>query len=392
MTSSSPPAIPADARRQHAERTTLVSAAVNCALSAGQIAAGLWSHSQGLVADGLHTLSDLIADGIVFIANRNSHKGPDEDHQYGHARYENAASLGLGLLLMAAGAGMIWSALASLSAPHGAAPVHGLALWVALAALAAKEGLFRYMLAVARRIGSRMLVANAWHARSDAVSSLVAAVGVAGNLMGFRWLDPVAACVVGAMIGRVGIRFGWEALNDLMDRALPPAQVEAIRASLAATPGVINVHDLRTRVTGDQALVDAHIEVDPRVSVSEGHAIAVRARANVLVAHTAMAVLDVQLHVDPRERVYTDPLPLPDRDALCAVLAQALPPGTPLDARHCLLHYVDGGVEVDLILPPSLADHAAPVAETVRARWHGRVRLRVLTAAPGATAQGPARP
>ncbi|MGF2530766.1 cation diffusion facilitator family transporter, partial [Ralstonia pseudosolanacearum] len=280
MTSSSPPAIPADARRQHAERTTLVSAAVNCALSAGQIAAGLWSHSQGLVADGLHTLSDLIADGIVFIANRNSHKGPDEDHQYGHARYENAASLGLGLLLMAAGAGMIWSALASLSAPHGAAPVHGLALWVALAALAAKEGLFRYMLAVARRIGSRMLVANAWHARSDAVSSLVAAVGVAGNLMGFRWLDPVAACVVGAMIGRVGIRFGWEALNDLMDRALPPAQVQAIRASLAATPGVINVHDLRTRVTGDQALVDAHIEVDPRVSVSEGHAIAVRARAN----------------------------------------------------------------------------------------------------------------
>ncbi|WP_347328874.1 cation diffusion facilitator family transporter, partial [Ralstonia pseudosolanacearum] len=270
MTSSSPPAIPADARRQHAERTTLVSAAVNCALSAGQIAAGLWSHSQGLVADGLHTLSDLIADGIVFIANRNSHKGPDEDHQYGHARYENAASLGLGLLLMAAGAGMIWSALASLSAPHGAAPVHGLALWVALAALAAKEGLFRYMLAVARRIGSRMLVANAWHARSDAVSSLVAAVGVAGNLMGFRWLDPVAACVVGAMIGRVGIRFGWEALNDLMDRALPPAQVQAIRASLAATPGVINVHDLRTRVTGDQALVDAHIEVDPRVSVSEG--------------------------------------------------------------------------------------------------------------------------
>lgn len=248
------------------------------------------------------------------------------------------------------------------------------------------------MLAVARRIGSRMLVANAWHARSDAVSSLVAAVGVAGNLMGFRWLDPVAACVVGAMIGRVGIRFGWEALNDLMDRALPPAQVQAIRASLAATPGVINVHDLRTRVTGDQALVDAHIEVDPRVSVSEGHAIAVRARANVLAAHTAMAVLDVQLHVDPRERVYTDPLPLPDRDALCAVLAQALPPGTPLDARHCLLHYVEGGVEVDLILPPSLADHAAPVAETVRARWHGRVRLRALTAASGATARGPARP
>lgn len=111
-----------------------------------------------------------------------------------------------------------------------------------------------------------------------------------------------------------------------------------------------------------------------------------RARTNVLAAHTAMAVLDVQLHVDPRERVYTDPLPLPDRDALCAVLAQALPPGTPLDARHCLLHYVEGGVDVDLVLSPSLADHAAQVAEIVRARWHGLVRLRVLTVAPGAAA------
>ncbi|MCL6470811.1 MAG: cation transporter, partial [Ralstonia sp.] len=111
MTPTSSTAPSAAARQQSAERSTLVSAGVNCVLSAGQIAAGLWSHSQGLVADGLHTLSDLIADGIVFIANRNSHKGPDEDHQYGHARYENAASLGLGLLLVGAGAGMIWAAV-----------------------------------------------------------------------------------------------------------------------------------------------------------------------------------------------------------------------------------------------------------------------------------------
>ena len=179
--SSTPPTIASAAdRQQSAERSTIVSAGVNCVLSVCQIVAGMWSHSQGLVADGLHTLSDLIADGIVFIANRNSHKGPDEDHQYGHARYENAASLGLGLLLLAAGGGMIWTAVESLRSPHGPEAVHGLALWVALLALASKEGLFRYMLAVAKRIGSRMLIANAWHARSDAISSLVAAIGVAG--------------------------------------------------------------------------------------------------------------------------------------------------------------------------------------------------------------------
>jgi len=380
MTPNPPIASSSATRQQSAERSTLVSAGVNCLLSAGQIAAGMWSHSQGLVADGLHTLSDLIADGIVFIANRNSHKGPDEDHQYGHARYENAASLGLGLLLVGAGAGMIWAAVESLRSPQGPAPVHGLALVVALVALGAKEGLFRYMLAVAKRIGSRMLIANAWHARSDAVSSLVAAIGVAGNLLGYHWLDPVAACVVGLMIGRVGLRFGWEALNDLMDRALPPSQVQAIRASLAATPGVISVHDLRTRVTGDQALVDAHIEVDPRVSVSEGHAIAVRARANVLALHTDLAVLDVQIHVDPSERIETNPLPLPDRDALHAVVAGLLPPGTLLDARHCVLHYVDGAVEMELVLPGALAAERERIAEAIHARWDGLVRLRVLSA------------
>lgn len=380
MSPNPPIASSTETRQQSAERSTLVSAGVNCVLSAGQVVVGVWSHSQGLVADGLHTLSDLIADAIVFVANRNSHKGPDEDHQYGHARYENAASLGLGLLLVAAGVGMIWAAVQSLRSPQGPAPVHGLALVVALIALAAKEGLFRYMLAVAKRIGSRMLVANAWHARSDAISSLVAAVGVTGNLLGYHWLDPVAACVVGAMISRVGLRFGWEALNDLMDRALPPSQVQAIRASLAATPGVLSVHDLRTRVTGDQALVDAHIEVDPRVSVSEGHAIAVRARSNVLALHTAMAVLDVQIHVDPRERIATDPLPLPDRDALHAALAPLLPPGTPLDARHCVLHYVDGVVEMELILPSTVAAEHARIAQAIHARWNGLVHLRVLSA------------
>jgi hypothetical protein len=112
--------------------------------------------------------------------------------------------------------------------------------------------------------------------------------------------------------------------------------------------------------------------------VSEGHAIAVRARTNALAAHTAMAVLDVQIHVDPRERIATDPVPLPDRDALRAALAQLLPAGTPLDARHCVLHYVDGAVEVDLILPAALAAERARIVDAIHARWDGLVRLRVL--------------
>src|SRR5690606_191512 len=126
----------------------------------------------------------------------------------------------------------------------------------------AKEGLFRYMLAIAKRVKSSMLVANAWHARSDAASSLVVGVGVIGNLAGYPILDPIAAMIVGGLIGKMGWQFGWNALHDLMDRAVDVAEMQAIQATLVETPGVVGVHDVRTSKMGDMIIVDAHIEVD----------------------------------------------------------------------------------------------------------------------------------
>jgi cation diffusion facilitator family transporter len=173
------------------------------------------------------------------------------------------------------------------------------ALWVACAALLAKESLFRYMLAVAKRVKSSMLVANAWHARSDAASSLVVALGIVGNLFGYPVLDPIAALIVGLLIGKMGWEFGWEALHDLMDRSADEAEVEAIRRTLIETPGVSGVHDVRTRKMGDLIVVDAHIEVDGTLSVEAGHDIAVAARQRVLQRHR---VLDLMTHVDPWRR------------------------------------------------------------------------------------------
>lgn len=295
-----PDEAPTPEREAATRRSTWVSVAVNVCLSSAQIVAGLWAGSQALIADGIHSLSDLVSDFVVLLAVHHSRKGPDADHQYGHQRYENVASMVIGGLLFAVGAGMIWAAVHKLQAPESIPAVHLLALWVALGALAAKELLFRYMLAVAERVRSSLLVANAWHARSDAASSLVVALGIGGNLLGFPLLDPVAALIVGLLVGKMGWGFLWNALHDLTDRAASEEQLAAISAEILATPGVLGMHELRTRKTGDMILVDVHLEIDGTITVAEGHAIASQVRKNVTRRHP---VLYVMTHVDPAELV-----------------------------------------------------------------------------------------
>jgi cation diffusion facilitator family transporter len=286
-------------RAAAASRSTWVSVAVNLGLTFGQVLAGIVSGSQGLIADGIHSLSDLVADFVVLFASHHSRKGADEAHPYGHQRFETAASLALGVILAAVGLGMLWAALRKLGDPASAERVHMAALWVAIGALIAKELLFRYMLAVAKLVKSSMLVANAWHARSDAASSLVVGVGIAGNLAGFPILDPIAALIVGMLVLKMGWTFGSDALHDLMDRSADEQEVGAIRQTLLGTPGVMGVHDLRTRKMGDMIVADVHIEVDAAISVEAGHEIAVAARRHVLARHR---VLNVMTHVDPRTR------------------------------------------------------------------------------------------
>jgi len=208
--------------------------------------------------------------------------------------------------------GMLWSAFRKLEEPELVPQVHLVALWVAGGALVAKELLFRYMLRVGKQVKSSMLVANAWHARSDAASSLVVGIGIAGNLAGYPILDPIAALIVGFMVARMGWSFGWDALHDLMDRAVDDQEVEAIRQTLLATPGVSGVHDVRTRKMGDMIVVDAHLEVDASISVEAGHDIAVEARQRVLQRHR---VLNLMTHVDPWRR--------PDLDHAAPAVIQA---------------------------------------------------------------------
>ncbi|WP_374428723.1 cation diffusion facilitator family transporter [Ideonella dechloratans] len=294
-------------RAKAASRSTWVSVGVNLVLSTLQIVVGLLAKSQGLVADGLHSLADLVSDAVVLVAGHQARKAADDDHPYGHQRFENAASMVLGVLLLVVGAGMLVSAFEKLHNPESLPAVHAVALWVALGTLVAKELLFRYMLAVAKQVKSSLLVANAWHARSDAASSLVVALGLVGNLAGYPILDPIAALIVGLMVAKMGIEFGWSALHDLMDRAADDEEVQAIRQTLIETPGVAGVHDVRTRKMGDMIVVDAHIEVDAAITVEQGHDIAVAARQRVMQRHR---VLNLMTHVDPWHRPDLDHAPV----------------------------------------------------------------------------------
>lgn len=321
---------------------------INLLLTVLQLAVGYFGRSQALIADGLHSLSDLLSDFLVLFANRQSSRHADARHPYGHARIETAATLLLGGALAALGVGLLIAAGMKLQNPANLQPVHPATLWVALLTLLAKEGLYHYLMAVAKRVRSQMLAANAWHSRSDAASSLVVLVGIGGNLMGFVFLDLIAAAVVGMMIARMGIKLAMEALAELIDTGLDAQEVRAIRDTLRNTPGVCSLHELRTRRMADNALVDAHIVVDPRISVSEGHYIAEAARQAVLAHHH---VLDVMVHIDPEDDLKTKPnAHLPDRSGLLECLAAGL--GDPsIGSRRVVFHYLDGMVDAEVYFP-----------------------------------------
>lgn len=335
-------------RYRAAQKVTWISVAVNSVLTVLQIVVGYFGRSQALMADGLHSLSDLLSDFLVLFANRHGSRSADASHPYGHARIETATTLILGVFLVGLGVALLWGAGMRLQTPGALQQVHVATLWIGLATLVAKEALFRYMMAVAKRLRSQMLMANAWHSRSDAASSLVVVVGIAGNLAGFTFLDLLAAALVAFMIARMGWKMAFEALSELVDTALDDAAVEAIRQTLINTPGVLGLHELRTRRMADQALVDAHVLVDPKISVSEGHYIAETARHAVLKHHD---VLDVMVHIDPEDDAKVKPSAhLPDRQQLLHQLEQGLE-GTLPKPEKVVLHYLSGQVEAEIFLP-----------------------------------------
>lgn len=354
------------ARYRATRRVTWVGIAVNLVLAAIKITAGTLGNSQALVADGVHSISDLVTDAVVLLAARHAAQEADRDHPYGHGRIETAATVFVGILLLGTAALIAERAVATLGGEALVAP--GIAtLLVALLAVAAKEGLFHYTRRIGRRIRSRLLEANAWHHRSDALSSIVVAIGIGGALAGMLTLDAVAALVVAVMIAKVGLDLIWQSLRELVDTGLDPETLEDLETSAQTVDGVKHLHTLRSRWMGHHALLDLHIQVGQRVSVSEGHRIAEAVRLRLL--DRAPQLGDVMVHVDPEEDTNGGPSnALPQRTELVGRLWRRWTGLAAMGRIEGLtLHYLGGRVHLEVTLTPAPPGvDAAAEAEALR--------------------------
>lgn len=366
-----------------ATRVTLVGAAIDGGLGIGKIVVGQLAASHALVADGVHSLSDLATDIPVLVITRRARAAPDQDHPYGHGRFETLASLALGAVLLLVAGGLAQDSLLRLldgtfSIPGAAAVV------AALVSVAAKEWVFRYTRRAAEALGSSLLLANAWHSRSDALSSVAVLVGVLGAMAGLPWLDLAAAIVVALMIGWVGWELIRDAARELVDTGLPEDVLTEVAEAVRRVPGVLGVHHLRSRRMGTDVLVDLDVEVGGTLSVSEGHRIATAVSRGLVEQFPA--INSVNVHVDPvrggdeaaalAETVpVTEPrgntvpeaavADLPLREEAEAALRAALSPKLDEDLSRLTLHYGEQGIEVELYLGVDTtldADEAALLA------------------------------
>ncbi len=259
-------------RGKVARKVAIVSGIANLILALLKTIIGYLAQSQALIADGLHSFSDLASDVIVWFAALKASEAPDNGHPYGHQRFETAATLVLAALLLLVGFGIIWDAIEHFFS-HNEGKPDAIALYIAVLSIIVKEALYWYTILAARQIHSDMLKANAWHHRSDAISSIIVFIGVGGALMDITWLDGAAAIGVGLMIGHIAWQLGRSALDELVDSALPEAEIKIIREQILNIDGVRSIHLLRTRRSANIAHIDVHVLVSPKISVSEGHMI-----------------------------------------------------------------------------------------------------------------------
>ena len=264
-------------REKEIYKVTLVGSAGNVALMAFKFVAGILGNSAAMVADAVHSLSDFVTDLIVICFVRVSAKPQDESHDYGHGKFETLASFFVGLALVAAATGIIVSGAVKLADwLHGEQlPAPGrLALWAALISIAVKELLYQYTARAGKRLDSQAVVANAWHHRSDALSSIGAAIGIGGAiLLGDRWtvLDPLASIVVGAMLVKVAVNVLRGSMNELTECSLPAETEREIEDIIRSCPDVCEPHNLRTRKIGNRIAIEAHIRMDGNTTLNVAH-------------------------------------------------------------------------------------------------------------------------
>ncbi|OSM00123.1 putative cation diffusion facilitator family transporter [Magnetofaba australis IT-1] len=366
-----------DLRFQASDRCILIGAIVNILLSVGKVAAGIIGNSAALVADGVHSASDLVSDAVVWLSSRIARQAPDEEHPYGHGRYETLAILMIGLLLLGVAVGIVIDAVGRIEDVKSVQTPTMLALAAVIVSIISKEGLFHYTKAVGEKHKLRSLIANAWHHRSDAVSSIAAMVGIVGAQMGWPVLDPVAAAVVAAILAKVSYEFIRDAMREFTESAsaVDKEIQERINAVIEGNTEVRSLHLMKARRAGPDVYVEIHLVVNAYLSVSEGHQIAENIR--MAVVNGVSDVTDVLVHIDPEDDS-DKPMPVdyPQRKEIRDLIKLELRSAQNLtDVQNLILHYTRDGIVADMTLI------VAPHAEDAVIRQESQALCRRLIAA-----------
>ncbi len=344
-------------------RASYVGAAVNVFQTLIKIGFGILGQSAALIADGIHSLSDLLSDLLVIIAVRLGSREADYEHPYGHRRFETIATVILGVSLIAIGGAIAWSVMNRMANPEHLPVPNVMSLGIAAVSILINEWLYHYTKRIARQTRSKLLLANAWHQRSDAITSLVVLFGIGAVMLGYPLADAIAAIVVALMVAKIGLNLVLESIKELVDTSLPPKLIAEIRTTIMSIDGVEGIHLLRTRQMGEDALIDAHIVVDPRITVSEGHTIGDTVRDELISRFDD--VMDVLVHVDPEddEGQFEHSKPLTRADV--QVLLDQYLVDIKTSIEDFRIHYLNGQIEVEVILPFALSEQL-PLLATLK--------------------------
>ena len=333
-------------------RVTLVDAVVDFILAVIKLIAGIIGNSGALIADSVHSFSDLLSDGMVLFAAKHADDAPDEEHPYGHERFETVATILLSAFLFFVGLEIILEAVHRILEPEPSTHTALLIVVISVSILS-KEVIYWYTMNAAKKTNSKLLEANAWHSRSDAMSSIVVFVGIVGTAYGYLILDGIASIIVGAMIIYIAYGLGLGASKELVDTSIESTKIKEIRHAIGQISGVNNLHSLRTRRNGQKIYCDVHVQVDPFLSVSEGHIISVSVERVTQKCLNNKA--DITVHIDPEDDEISAPYEdLPERAEALGILNKALFNNKcDGEIKRIQLHYLDGKIHVDFFLPLS---------------------------------------
>ena len=294
-----PPAV----RQRKIENVTIVGLVVNILLSVGKILAGVFGFSAAMLADGIHSLSDLLSDIVVLVFVRISAKGRDKDHDYGHGKFETFATLIVSLMLIVVAARMLAAGVESIREIFGGGSVPRpgyLALGASIVSILSKEILYWYTVIVGKKVNSPAVIANAWHHRSDAFSSVGSLAGIAGAMfLGDKWivLDPAVCCIISIAIFVLAVKMAIPSVKELLDVSLPDEMEQEIIRLAASVDGVRNVHGLKTRRNGTSVIMEAHIVVDPDITVVEAHDISTKVEG--AISSRFGRETQITIHIEP---------------------------------------------------------------------------------------------